>query len=345
MKKIITSILMLLLICILAAGCGNKTAEVYEQKVTEQQPEEEPKEVISEFYTQMQGDSRPIAVMIDNDEERARPQLGLESAYLVYEITVEGGATRFMALFKDAELEKIGPVRSSRHYFLDYVIENDAVYVHAGWSNQAATEITSRKINNINGLYESIFWRDYTYDKTWHNLYTGLDKVKELAEEKGYRLTSDKKLFDYNKTDIVPEAKQGKTLDIHYTNFYKVHFEYDEDEHLYRRYVNGEPHMSQTGEGLTAKNIIVYSLADVPLNDGIYAPRRDLLNVGSGSGYYLTEGKAVPITWSKPDRSAQTEYRLENGEKLVLNPGNTYIQIATETNGFEIDFGEDITEE
>lgn len=339
MKKNTLTALVLIFVCLFTAGCGKKTAEVSDTDVEEKQEVVEVKEEESEFYKKMQGDSRPIAVMIDNDEEKSRPQLGLESAYLVYEITVEGGATRFMALFKDDDFEKIGPVRSSRHYFLDYAVENDAIYVHAGWSNQAATEITSRKINNINGLYESIFWRDYTYDKTWHNLYTGLDKVKELAEKKGYKQKSDVKLFEYNKNDVVPEGKDGKALDITYTNFYKVRFEYDEETHLYKRYVNGAPHMSQTGEGLTAKNIIVYSLADVPLNDGIYAPRRDLHNVGSGEGYYLTEGKAVPITWYKSDRSAQTEYKLENGKKLVINPGNTYVQIATELNGYEVDFG------
>ena len=344
MKKEIISVLIILSVFSVFTGCGKKAEEA--AKVTEEveetaeKIEEEKPEEISEFYKLMQTDSRPIAVMIDNDEAKARPQLGLESAYLIYEMTVEGGATRFMALFKEAELEKIGPVRSSRHYFLDYVIENDAIYVHAGWSNRAAQEISSRNINNINGLYDNIFWRDYTYDRTWHNLYTGLDKAKELAGKRGYRLKSDKKTFKYNKTDIVPEGREGKALDIPYTNFYKVRFEYDENEHMYKRFVNGAPHMSQTGETLKAKNIIVYALEDVPLNDGIYAPRRDILNVGSGEGWYLTEGKALPIKWTKKDRSAKTEYTLENGKELILNPGNTYIQIATKLTGYKVDFGE-----
>ena len=343
MKKGIIYTLALLLVFGGLTACGKKTEETakVEEKtdIVEEVPEEKPEEE-SEFYKAMQSDSRPIAVMIDNDEAKARPQLGLESAYLVYEMTVEGGATRFMALFKDAALEKIGPVRSSRHYFLDYVIEHDALYVHAGWSNKAAQEISSRNINNINGLYENIFWRDYTYDKTWHNLYTGLDKALELSEKKGYRLKTDVKPIAYNKTDVIPEGKDGIALDIPYTNFYKVRFEYDGETHTYKRFINGAPHMSQTGDALTAKNIIVYSLEDVPLNDGIYAPRRDIRNVGSGEGYYLSEGKAVPIKWSKKDRSLKTEYTLLSGEELKLNPGNTYIQIATKLTGYSVDFGE-----
>lgn len=289
-----------------------------------------------DFYNEMQTNFRPIAVMIDNDDKNARPQLGLESAYLIYEMVVEGAATRFMALYKNADMEKIGPVRSSRHYFLDYVQENDARYVHSGWSDKAAIEIQQKGINNINGLTDNIFWRDKTYDNTWHNLYTGLDKAEELMDKKGYRKTSDVKLFEYHKNSITPDGTDAISLYIDYAPFYDVKFEYNPETKLYERYVNGIPHKSQTGEILTAKNIIVYDLLNVPLNDGVYAPRQDINTVGSGEGYYMSEGKSVKITWKKTSRSAQTSYTDENGEKIVLNPGQTYIQIAPSTAGYTV---------
>ena len=100
------------------------------------------------------GKDRPIAVMIDNHNQ-AWPQAGLNQAYLVYEIIVEGGETRLMALFKGVNVDKIGPVRSSRHYFLDYAMENDAIYAHFGWSPQAESDIKRFSINNLNGITES----------------------------------------------------------------------------------------------------------------------------------------------------------------------------------------------
>ncbi len=289
-----------------------------------------------DFYKEMQTDFRPIAVMIDNDDKNARPQLGLESAYLIYEMVVEGAATRFMALFKNADMKKIGPVRSSRHYFLDYVQENDARYIHAGWSDKAAIEIRDKSINNINGLTDNIFWRDKTYDNTWHNLYTGLDKAEELMDKKGYRKTSDVKLFEYHKNPVTPEGEDAVSLYIDYAPFYDVKFVYNPETKLYERYVNGNPHKSQTGEILTTKNIIVYDLLNVPLNDGIYAPRQDINTVGSGEGYYITEGKAVKINWKKTSRASQTSYTDENGAKIILNPGQTYIQIAPSTVGYTL---------
>ena len=106
------------------------------------------------------GNDRPIAVMIDNHSD-AWPQAGLNQAYMVYEIIVEGGETRLMALFKGVDLDKIGPVRSARHYFIDYAMENDAIYVHFGQSPQAQSDIKKYSINDINGIAEdgTTFWR------------------------------------------------------------------------------------------------------------------------------------------------------------------------------------------
>ena len=131
--------------------------------------------------------SRPIAIMINNNHV-AWPHAGLQDAYLTYEILAEGGITRLMALFKDKDTEKIGSVRSARPYYLDYALENDAIYVHYGWSDKAKSDINSLGVDNINGLtVSSVFWRDKSLNKaTEHTVFTSMEKIKEYAEEKGY---------------------------------------------------------------------------------------------------------------------------------------------------------------
>lgn len=275
---------------------------------------------------------RPIALMIDNDTDAARPQIGLEDAYMVYEIVVEGRATRFMALFKDFELEKVGPVRSSRHYFLDYALEHDAIYAHAGWSPKAAKDISSLGVNNINGVAAdgASFWRDNTYDRTWHNLYTSTIKLSARADEKNYtRDTKNTGVLDYKPTDETPAG--GKTVSeitIPYANFYKVGYKYDEASKTFIRYVNGKTHDSQTGETLSAKNIIMYTVQNVNLPDTENKGRQDLKNIGSGTGYYFSDGQVVEINWSKEERTGKTKYTLKDGTPLILNPGNTFVQIV-----------------
>lgn len=159
------------------------TEEDSENQVTEEPEEVKQVEIFS-------GNDRPIAVMIDN-HKGAWPQAGLNEAYLVYEIIVEGGETRLMALFKGVDLDNIGPVRSSRHYFLDYALENDAIYVHYGWSPQAKSDISTYSVNNINGIYyDSPNFRRITGKSSPHNVMTSTDKILSIAKSKGYATTS-----------------------------------------------------------------------------------------------------------------------------------------------------------
>lgn len=285
------------------------------------------------FYLEMKEKEnvRPIALMIDNDSNAARPQIGLEDAYMVYEIVVEGRATRFMALYKDFDLEKVGPVRSSRHYFLDYAQEHDAIYSHAGWSPKAAKDISSLGINNINGVAAdgACFWRDSTYDNTWHNLYTSTEKLSSRADEKKYRRDTDSAMPNYKEIDETPTGGTPvSSILIPYANFYKVSYKYDENAKVFVRYVNGKTHDSQTGDAITAKNIIMYTLQNVNLPDKEDKGRQDLKNIGEGTGYYFSDGQAVEINWSKSSREAKTKYTLKDGTPLQLNPGNTFIQIV-----------------
>ena len=142
----------------------NKTKEVSTPTaVNETEPVTEPEKTV-QIYA---GTERPIACMIDNHSD-AWPQFSINKAYAVYEIIVEGGETRLMAVFKGSDADKVGPMRSSRHYFLDYALENDAIYAHIGWSPQAQSDIRTLGINNVNGLeYDTgrawkegdVFWR------------------------------------------------------------------------------------------------------------------------------------------------------------------------------------------
>ena len=156
----------ILIILILIAGVllvlkmfNNNDVQEANTNSTNEEIEEEP--IVIEEPKTLSGDSRPIAVMIDNNIN-AMPQAGLLEADIIYEIIVEGGESRLMLILQDKDLDKIGPIRSARHYFLDYALENDAIYVHYGWSPQAQSDIASLGVNNINGIYESStdFWRD-----------------------------------------------------------------------------------------------------------------------------------------------------------------------------------------
>lgn len=276
--------------------------------------------------------TRPYAVMIPNDSTAKKRQYGLQSAYIVYEITVEGGITRLLALFKDVNVEKIGPIRSSRHYYLDYALENDAIYVHFGWSPQAQSDISSLGINNLNGLYNpsNMFWRDKQYSSP-NNAFTSTQNIKKAAEMKEYRISSENyKLLNY-KSDIDisndPTVTQAKNVKINYSGSSYVKYVYDEINKYYMRYNNEKEHIDNlTNEQIHMKNILVLKMDTVNIS-GDDKGRQNLNNIGTGEGYYISEGQAIKIIWNKESRESKTIYKNTEGEEIEVNDGNTFIQI------------------
>lgn len=293
------------------------------------------------------GTDRPIAVMIDNHID-AMPQANISKAYAVYEIIVEGGETRLMALYKGQDLEKVGPIRSSRHYFLDYALENDAIYVHFGFSPQAKNDIAKLGVNNINGIYESEkdFWR--VKDKyAPHNAVTNTQKILQLANKKGYRVTSDKEsVLNYVGDEFDLESSIiADTVTIPYSTSNTVKYEYDKDSKTYVRYSRGKKQVDwDTKETVTTKNIIITFAKNTRLNDGENKDRQTLDNVKTLDGYYITNGKAIKITCEKTSRAGQTIYKDLNGKEIEVNDGNTFFQICPIDSKVTFEPGEAVAE-
>ena len=310
-----------------------KKAKDSSSKSSETKKEDEPQVQIVDVKSK----TRPYAVMINN-LWAARPyQSGLDKAYIVYEMIVEGGITRYLALFKDADVDRIGPIRSARHYYLDYALENDAIYVHHGQSPQAQSDFSKLGVDRISVSEGSTGWRDKSLPvSTEHTLFASTEKLakgigsKRTEYKSGYGL-----LLDYSVKPIELETKENaiaaNKVSIKYSNSTTSSYEYDPESKLYKRFVNGKEHIDYvTKEQLKFKNIITYKVKNTDLNDGENKGRQTLNNVGSGTGYYISEGYAVPITWEKSSRSSQTIYKFEDGTKLKVNDGNTFIQIQPE---------------
>jgi len=340
MKKRVVALLLGILVVLSVSGCGTQKTGI--APTTTPEPTKDPAEIeIEAFFEQyVNGDERPVAVMIDNDDKNARPQVGLEDAYIMYEMPVEGGATRFMALYRGVQTEKIGPVRSSRHYFLDYVMEHDAIYTHFGWSPKAIQDISAFGIEKINGVLGgdgNIFWREEKFRGDWHSAYTSMKNIKEMAEKKGFSLTTDKTSgICYAENYLTLSRENPATaVTLPYSGFYRTGYVYNTQTGLYEQTINDQPHTMQNGTVPAFKNIIIQLIYDTALGDG--SDRRDIDTTGSGKGYYITNGAYEEITWSKSSRSGNTVYTKTDGTELLINPGKTAINIISPAAGMTIE--------
>lgn len=330
MKK---KVFMLLSMMLLITGCGK---EVKEEPKKENKKEEVKVEEKVDIID-LESNSRPYAVVINNYPDAVKVQSGLNESYVVYEFPIEGGMTRSLALFKDKKDVKIGTIRSARHNYIDYALENDAIFVHFGWSHEAETQIVRMGINNIDGNYmdPKPFWRENPEGlATEHTVYTNLEKIINYnTNAKKYRTTTDKDpLLKYSTTDIdlseKKDVKLANNVEITYSYSHNVEFVYNSKTKKYDRLVNGNEHKDYfTGESFATKNIIVVLLNWGVLNGQVDTAGNnylDLNNIGTGKGYYITNGYAISITWEKTSKESQTKY-LFDGEEINVSDGNTYI--------------------
>ena len=336
-------LIVILVILIIVAGVVLAYKITQDKSNTEtisEEPNNEPVPVEEKQVQIYSGNDRPIAVMIDN-HNGAWPQAGLNQAYMVYEIIVEGGETRLMALFKGVDLEKIGPVRSARHYFIDYAMENDAIYVHFGQSPQAQSDIKKYSIDDINGIAEdgTTFWR--VKDKAApHNAVTSTEKLLESAKSKNYRTTSTEgSVLNYVVDEVnLEEGIAADKVTIPHSDLQTVTYEYDEENKVYVRYARGKEQTDwDTDEAITTKNIIITFCNNYTLTDSEKKGRQGLKNIGTFDGYYITNGRAIQIQCIKNARDEKTIYQDMNGNVIQVNDGNTFVNICPTNADVEIE--------
>lgn len=262
-------------------------------------------------------------VMIENSPE-ARPQSGLRDAGVVYEAVAEGGITRFLALFQDSMPEYVGPVRSVRPYYLDFLGPYNAAIAHVGGSGQALNEIKAEGIKDLDQFANAgAYWRESSRYAP-HNMYTNIAKLKELESQKGWTATEYQGL-ERGEADKAAATPTASIVNIRMSRaLYNVSFEYDAVNNLYKRNLAGQPHLdAKSGAQITPKVVVV---PVIPRSqNGIYSVYA--IN-GSGKVYVFQNGTVTEGTWEKANRNSQFKFKTADGQTLKLIPGQTWLTIA-----------------
>lgn len=352
----------------LIAGCSNKTSlntlDEQTSELIEEDTSFEEEKVSTEgkainpltglWIDEEAAKRRPVAVMINN-LKKALPQSGISQADIIYETLVEGEITRLMAVFQDFDAAKIGPVRSARHYYLDFALDHDAIYVHYGRSPQAEKAFKELNVDHLEGLSyldEIMFWRDpERYKKPGmkeHSAYTNAEKILNAWDMVGYekeKKSDFKPVFHFAEEEIILEKGQP-AIDVilPFSSYQISEFRFDEGSHMYKRYQFGEPHIDiENNEQLAVKNIIVQFAEIYPIPKDT-AGRKEVELVGKGEGLYITNGKAVPISWSKKSHFSPTSFFNENGDVLKMNKGKTWVCVFPKNKDIELHASQEMEE-
>ncbi|MEG1141389.1 MAG: DUF3048 domain-containing protein [Clostridia bacterium] len=287
MKKFIVFIVcFVILLCIVGGSFYYYINKDKENKI-ENKTEEKKPIVDNVKIVNVNSKTRPYAVSIDNLSS-ARPQSGLNKAYIVYEIIVEGDVTRLLALFKDVDVSKIGPVRSARMNFVDYALENGAILTHFGGNERAYSDINKYNLNNIDGInLSSEFVRD---NKRYapHNVFTSTKKLNNYIVNKYLDTTNKGLLFKYTTLYNIENEENKKIANnilINYSDIYNTSYKYDVNSKKYLKFANNKAHMdSLDNTQLSVKNIIVLKVGNHNLKGlGSGKGVQELENIGKGT--------------------------------------------------------------
>jgi len=283
-------------------------------------------------------DGRPVAadaasvgyyaVMVENMID-ARPLSGLAKAPLVIEAPVEGGITRFLAVFPAEDVvDRIGPVRSARPYYLDWAQEFDALYAHVGGSPEALNKLSELKIKDLNQFsWGKYFWRD-SGRKAPHNVYTSTSLLADAASarfsDRRTRETAGWTFKDDAASSERPQSSPDIVID-YSTPAYRVTWSYDRQNNYYVRSEGAKEQLDEDNSPIRAKNIVVQYNKVAVLDD---IGRRRIETVGEGPALVAVDGLTRDAVWKKASAQARTRYYDAKGQEIEFNAGSTWVEVV-----------------
>ena len=285
---------------------------------------------IDESYENM----RPISIQISNVLP-AIPQIGIARADIVYEMLVEGGITRLNAIITEYQgIEKLGPMRSARHYYDRKALEYDAIFFCWGTSIYAQADIDGG-LANLEAV--DLNWEPggFRSDDRYapHNAYTNSDGINKRIETKGFskehRSGLYQRMYKFNDEFTPINGNPADKVITKYHNNRQPWFEYNEEDQLYYRFQYGEEQIDdETGEQLAYTNVLIQFAKHTPMPD--LPELWDIDWTGEGDGYYCTGGKVIPVTWKYTN--GVTRWYTSDGQELSMNPGKTWITVFQNSN-------------
>lgn len=364
MKRKIILLVLLFAVVINTVSCDQIKNIIYPQNTeteTEEETEEEtvdtPRIIKPAFTDPLTGEpsdkdfsnSRPVAVVVKNDR-KASPQYGLSKASVLYEALVEGGMTRFLAVYSDVSLvNKVGPVIDSRTYFYDFAANHNAVFVQAGTTASGNKAQVARGITALDAIVGDMtpgFYRDELLEKARgfeNSVVTDASGLKARASQYGVSLavsarTSPYEIMDYLLNREMNNGKYCTYLSIPFSTNMVVEFTYSTLTNKYSRIQYDEPHTdAETGKPLSFTNLILIVADYNVINQE--TGEMEVVNNGGGSGYYVYGGSSVMIKWQRTDGTNPIKlYETDGLTPLKIAAGNTYFAIVSPRLSGRIEF-------
>jgi hypothetical protein len=270
-----------------------------------------------------------LAIKVEN-HPAARPQASLNDADVVVEEPVEGGYTRFIAIFHCAGSERVGPVRSGRTTDPDYLRQLGEPLL--GYSGAAPGVTRSLQRSPLVDLNYNVATGAYTRDSgriAPHNLYTSTEGLWKAGRGSGAR---PRPLFDYADS-WSGKAKATSTVHLPFSSVADVVWTWSRRDDAWLRSHGDVAHMLEDGSQVSATNVViqVVEVTNGRIVDAAGNPSPDVELIGSGRAYVLRDGRVIKGRWERDRLDDLTRFVTQDGTEIALAPGRTWVELLPST--------------
>lgn len=327
--------LVIILSVILVVGGGGAASAYYflSQKQadtpTPAVKKETPKPVVK-YYSPLTGNEvadeaattqAVTGIMIENSPD-ARPQSGLKDSGVVFEAITEGGITRFLAIYQEQKPALIGPVRSVRMYYVDWIAAFNASVAHIGGSAAALSEVRNGSYRDIDQFFNAgAYWRA-TDRYAPHNVYTSFERLDALNKEKGYT-SSTFTAFPRKDSKAASEPNATNIAVTISSSLYNSAYTFNTTTGTYDRSQGGVAHTDREAGQISPRVVIVMKVQQQRIMEDGW--REQINAIGSGTAYIFQDGTAQEVTWKKDAKDQQITFTNAKGEAVKLARGQTWI--------------------
>ena len=290
------------------------------------------------FYSPLTGESVPdqatttqavTAIMIENSPD-ARPQSGLKQAGVVFEAIAEGGITRFTAIYQQEKPGLVGPVRSVRMYFVDWIAAFNASVAHVGGSPAALNEVRNGKYRDIDQFFNGNYYYRASDRYAPHNVYITFVKLDALNASKGY--TSSTFTGFTRQDDTASKTPTVTSMRVNISSaLYDSSYAYNAKTNTYDRSEGGEPHLDRESGRISPRVVIVMTIPERTVPEDGYHEQID--TIGSGKAVIFQDGTAQEVTWSKASKLDQIKFTNATGKDVPLARGQTWLTSVPQDGG------------
>lgn len=268
-------------------------------------------------------------IMIENSPD-ARPQSGIKDSGIIFEAIAEGGITRFLVLYQEQKPTIIGPVRSVRMYYVDWVAAFNASVAHIGGSAAALQEVRNGNYRDIDQFFNAgAYWRA-TDRYAPHNVYTNFERLDALNKAKGYTSST---FTGFTRKDSKPaEAPTATSVNVTISGpLYNSAYAYNATTNTYDRSQAGAPHTDREGGQISPRVVVVMKVTEQKVFEDGW--REQINTIGSGQAYIFQDGTVTEATWAKKSKTDQITFTNNAGEDVPLARGQTWLTAVPASTG------------